>query len=232
MVSAQQTGPGLARHTVDLEVWADVACPWCYIGAARLATALEAIERSDRIRVHWRAFELHPEAAAGAGRREIDALVETKGMSPDQVRRMFTQVTQVAAGDGLELDCDATIAANTFDAHRLVQLAGPVTARAGRLMESLFRAHFCEGRRVDGIDELVTIAAEHGLDADDARAALTAQDTDVSAAVREDERTARSLGVDGVPFFVADRAYAVSGAQPVGVLTALLQTALDGPEDG
>ncbi len=235
MTSAQTGTPDHPRRPdglVDLEVWTDIACPWCYIGATRLAAALEGFDRSDRVRVTWRSFELNPEAEAGAGRREIDALVEAKGMTPDQVRHMFGQVSQVAAGDGLRLDFDATISANTFDAHRLVHLAGADTALAGRLVRALYKAHFTDGIAVDDIEELVGIAAAEGMGPDAVRAELADTDTDAAVAVREDELLAARFGITGVPFFVADRQYAVSGAQPVGAVTALLRRAFDGPEDG
>lgn len=216
---------------VDLEVWTDVACPWCYIGATRLAKALEAFDRSDRVRVRWRAFELNPNAETGAGRREVDALVESKGLTEGQVRHKFGQVSGVAAEDGLHLDFETTIAANTFDAHRLVHLAGADTERGGRVVRALYRAHFEDGRRIDDIDELAAIGAAEGLDAGEVRATLAVTDTGSAEAVRDDEQAATGLGVSGVPFFVADRKYAVSGAQPVEVLTTLLQTAFDGPQD-
>ncbi len=217
---------------VDVEVWTDIACPWCYIGAARLEAALEGFDRADRVRVRWRSFELNPDAPAGEGVREIDALVKSKGMTADQVRHMFGQVTQVAAGDGLHLDFDTTVSANTFDAHRLVHLAGAGTALGGRVQRALYRAHFTDGRRVDDVDTLAAIAAEEGMDADAVRAALTADGEDEAGiAVREDELLASRFGITGVPFFIADRKYAVSGAQPVEVLRQLLRTAFDGPDE-
>ncbi|QDQ98929.1 DsbA family oxidoreductase [Tomitella fengzijianii] len=216
---------------VELEVWSDVACPWCYIGATRLAAALDGFDRRDRVRVTWRAYELAPDAEAGAGRRAVDALVESKGMTTEQARHMFGQVSQVASGDGLHLDFDATIAANTFDAHRLVHLAGAGTARGGRVLRALYRAYFTDGVAVDDVDALVRIAEAEGLDAGQVRAGLADPDSAAAVTVREDELLAARFGITGVPFFIADRKYAVSGAQPVGVLTELLRRAFDGPED-
>ncbi|WP_328825322.1 DsbA family oxidoreductase [Tomitella gaofuii] len=233
MTSAQtdKTGRGADDRIVELEVWTDVACPWCYIGATRLAAALDGFDRRDRVRVTWRAYELASDAEAGAGRREVDALVDSKGMTVEQVQHMFGQVSQVAAGDGLQLDFDATIAANTFDAHRLVHLAGAGTAQGGRVLRALYRAHFADGVAVDDVDALVAIAEEQGLDAGAVRAELADRDSAAAVGVREDELLAARFGITGVPFFIADRAYAVSGAQPVGVLTELLRTAFDGTED-
>ncbi|MDG3016923.1 DsbA family oxidoreductase [Speluncibacter jeojiensis] len=213
--------PTAAGAPAVVEIWSDIACPWCYIGKRRFARALEQFEGRDRVQVVWRSFQLAPDTPAGLGRNELEALVEHKGMAPDQVRAMFAHVSSTAAADGLDMDFDTVIAANTFDAHRLVHLAGD---RADEVVDALFRAHFTQGRIIDDRDELVAVAAEVGLDAGEIRAAL---DGDAAAEqVHADLAQARALGVTGVPFFVANRALAVSGAQPVGVFTQLLDRAL------
>lgn len=208
--------------TARIEIWSDIACPWCYIGKRRFAAALAEFEHRDRVSVTWRSYQLAPDTPAGLRRPEIDALVEMKGMPADQVRQMFAHVADVAAQDGLDIDFTTVIAANTFDAHRLLHVAGE---RRDALLEALFRAHFVEGAVVDDRDTLVRIAASAGLDAETVRAGL---DGDAGTdAVRADLLEARALGVTGVPFFVANRAVAVSGAQPKEVFLALLQRAID-----
>jgi len=208
--------------TARIEIWSDIACPWCYIGKRRFADALSEFEHRDRVSVTWRSYQLAPDTPAGLQRPEIDALVEMKGMPAEQVRQMFAHVANVAAQDGLDIDFATVIAANTFDAHRLLHLAGE---RRDALLEALFRAHFVEGEVVDDRDTLVRIAAAAGLDPETVRAGL---DGDAAAdAVRADLLEARTLGVTGVPFFVANRAVAVSGAQPKDVFLALLQRAVD-----
>ncbi|WP_068155561.1 DsbA family oxidoreductase [Rhodococcus phenolicus] len=210
------------ENTATIEIWSDIACPWCYIGKRRFAEALAEFEHRDRVSVTWRSYQLAPDTPAGLRRPEIDALVEMKGMPVEQVRQMFAHVANVAAQDGLEIDFTTVIAANTFDAHRLLHLAGE---RRNELLEALFRAHFVEGEVVDDRDTLVRIAASAGLDSDEVRVGL---DGDAGAdAVRADLLEARMLGVTGVPFFVANRAVAVSGAQPKDVFLALLQRAID-----
>lgn len=217
--------PNEQTPLVHLEVWSDIACPWCYIGAGRLEQALAEFPDRDKVHVRWRAYELDPGKQAGLGVRELDALMAAKGLSAEQVRQMFGQVGAAAAADGLALDLDTAITANTFDAHRLVHLVGADTERGAGMLDALFQAHFADGIAVDDREALIKIAAAAGFDADEVARAL---DGDANAeAVREDERTAAELGVTGVPFFVANRKYAVSGAQPVEVLTQLLQTALD-----
>ncbi|MDF2470684.1 MAG: oxidoreductase, partial [Rhodococcus erythropolis] len=131
---------------VTIEVWSDVACPWCYIGKTRFLSALDRFENKDRVNVIWRSYQLAPETPVGEGRTELDALVEMKGMAPDQVRQMFAHVSATAAEVGLTLDFETVIAANTFDAHRLLHLAGE---RQNELLEALFKAHFSDGKVID-----------------------------------------------------------------------------------
>lgn len=220
------TGP---PHTV-LDVWTDIACPWCYIGATRLARALDTYDRAGQVTVRWRAYELDPQAPTGAGRSELAALAESKNMPEDRVRQMFAQVAAVGAEDGLTLDFDRTIAANTFDAHRLVQLAGPDTTRGTAVLTALFQARFTDGLAVDDPEVLVRIGAAAGLTEEAVRTLLAAPgDGPEGAAVTADEALAVRIGVRGVPFFVADRRLAVSGAQPGATLIGLLDTALDDP---
>ncbi|WP_170313000.1 DsbA family oxidoreductase [Prescottella subtropica] len=217
---------GTDLPVVTIEVWSDIACPWCYIGKRRFSAALDAFARRDRIEVVWRSYQLAPDTPVGARRGELEALVEHKGMPAEQVRAMFAHVAATAAGDGLTMDFDTVIAANTFDAHRLLHLAGE---RRDVLLEALFRAHFTEGRVIDDRAVLVEIAVAAGLDAVVVAAAL---DGDTAAdLVRADLDAARRLGVSGVPFFVADRRIAVSGAQSVEVFAELLRRAL-GDVDG
>lgn len=207
---------------VTVEVWSDIACPWCYIGKARFAAALDRFENKDRVKVVWRSYQLAPETPVGAGRTELDALVEMKGMAPDQVRQMFASVADTAAEIGLDIDFGTVIAANTFDAHRLLHLAGD---KQTELLEALFKAHFSDGKMIDDREELVRIAVGVGLDADTVRDQLA---SDAAAdAVREDLSTARQFQVSGVPFFVANRAIAVSGAQPEEVFLQLLTQAFE-----
>jgi predicted DsbA family dithiol-disulfide isomerase len=215
---------------VRIEIWSDIACPWCYLGKRRFAAALRAFPHRDHVEVVWRSYQLSPDTPTGPGVPEITALSQRFGAPVEQIRQMFARVTEAAAGDGLAYDFERVLAANTFDAHRLVHLArqhgGP--ALADRTLEALFAAHFTAGVDLGTPSELARIAAEagfagHGLDDDDVLAALAG---DVAAAaVRHDEAEARTLGVTGVPFFVADRRIAVSGAQPVEVFVRLLDDA-------
>jgi predicted DsbA family dithiol-disulfide isomerase len=213
---------------LQIEIWSDIACPWCYIGKRRFAAALEQFEHRDHVRVTWRSFELQPDAepsSAHPGMTEAQMLSERKGMPVAQVQQMFAQVTSVAASVGLAYDFDTVVPANTFDAHRLVHVAQDLGGAdvAADVVERLMSAHFEHGRVVDDAEVLVEIAVAAGLDAQPVRAALA---SDAGAgAVRADEAEAAALGIQGVPFFVAGRKLGVSGAQPVEVFAQLLAQA-------
>ncbi|MFC9363128.1 DsbA family protein [Rhodococcus sp. NPDC057014] len=209
---------------IEIEIWSDVACPWCYIGKRRFLSALDEFEGRDRVTLTWRSYQLSPDTPVGERRTELDALVESKGLSVEQVRQMFGHVARTAADEGLQLDFDTVVAANTFDAHRLIHLAGD---KRDAVVEGLFRAHFGEGAVIDDREVLVDIAARAGLDADSVRAEL---DSDAGAdAVQADLEAARRLQVTAVPFFVANRRVAVSGAQPKDVFLQLLTQASAAP---
>ncbi len=219
-VTTQQNDDG----DIEIEIWSDVACPWCYIGKHRFLSALAEFDGRDRVNVVWRSYQLSPDTPVGERRTELDALVEDKGMSAEQVRQMFGHVSRTAAEEGLRLDFDTVIAANTFDAHRLIHLAGD---KRDAVVEGLFSAHFGDGAVIDDRETLVGIASRAGLDADTVRAELA---SDAAAdAVRADLDTARALQVSAVPFFVANRRIAVSGAQPKDVFLQLLTQATATP---
>ena len=214
-------------RTVTVEIWSDVACPWCFIGKRRFAAALRRFEHRDHVDVVWRSYQLAPDTPAGPGRPEADVLADLKGISRQQVEQMFAQVTAVAAGEGLHYDMAHALTFNTFDAHRLLHLAreagGPALVDA--TAEALFSAHFEDGVDLGADGALVAVATQAGFAGhgwDDARVTAALTGDDAAEAVHDDIATARALGVTGVPFFVVDRRYAVSGAQPAEVFDRLL----------
>jgi predicted DsbA family dithiol-disulfide isomerase len=228
------TSPDVARTTsvptVLVEVWSDIACPWCYVGKRRFAAAPHAFPHRDQVEVVWRSYELSPETSAGPGVPEIAALSTRMNAPAERIREMFAHVTEVAAGEGLVYDFDRALAANTFGAHRLVHLArdhgGPELA--DRTLEALFAAQFTRGRDLGTASVLAEIAAEAGFGAaglDDAAVLAALAGDHAADGVRHDEAEARALGVTGVPFFVAGRRIAVSGAQPIEVFGRLLEAA-------
>lgn len=205
-----------------IEVWSDVICPWCYIGKRRLETALAGFAHADDVEVIWRSFQLDPEFPADRRLSVDDYLAAKTGQSPQQVRGMTDRVSALAAAEGLSYDFDAAVLANTFDAHRLAHL-GAASGRGGAVHERLLRAHLVEGRDIGDPPTLVELAADTGIPAREARLVLAGDA--YADDVRADVETARELGVTGVPFFVLDRRYGISGAQPVEAFAAALEKA-------
>jgi predicted DsbA family dithiol-disulfide isomerase len=203
-----------------VDVWSDVVCPWCYIGKRRLEAALERFPGRDAVEVRYHSFQLDPSAPKGSDESVGASLARKYGVTPEKARAMQENVTQVAAEDGLEFVIAGTKVENTFDAHRLLHFAAE-HGKQLELTERLFAANFCNGERVGDPDTLVRLAAEVGLDADAARAVM-ADPSRYADAVRADIATARQIGIRGVPFFVIDRKYGVSGAQPADALLAAM----------
>jgi predicted DsbA family dithiol-disulfide isomerase len=205
---------------MHVEIWSDIACPWCYVGKRRFEAALAAYEDRDGVTVTWRSFELDPAAPA---EREIDRITHIAskyGVPEEQARAMEQRLTDVAAADGLELRFDRARSGNTFDGHRLVHLAA-AHGLQDAMKERLMRAYFTDGELVSDHETLVRLAQEVGLDDQETRAMLAGDR--YAAEVREDERTAAALGINGVPFFVVDRARGASGAHPPEALLQLLR---------
>jgi predicted DsbA family dithiol-disulfide isomerase len=207
-----------------LEVWSDVICPWCYIGRRRLDKALAAYDHADEVEVVvvWRSFQLDPAFPKGAPQGTYEMLAGKMGCSLEQARSMTERVAALAAQEGLEYDFDRARVVNTFDAHRLTHLAH-TRGLGGAMHERLMRANLIEGETLDDHETLVRLGAEVGLEDADARRVLAGDE--YAADVDEDAREARALGVTGVPFFVLDRTYGVSGAQPVETFLETLRTA-------
>jgi predicted DsbA family dithiol-disulfide isomerase len=209
---------------MEIEIWSDVNCPWCYIGKRRFETALAGFEHAREVSVTWRSFELDPDAPAELPGNGAAMLAEKYGMPIERALAMEQNVTQIAAGEGLQYELAHARIGSSFDAHRLIHLA----KRHGlqdAMKERLFRARFSEGRLISDHETLAQLAAEVGLDSAEVQETLAGDA--FTDAVRDDELTARQLGISGVPMFVVDRAYGASGAQPPEQLLALLRHAWD-----
>ena len=207
---------------MQVEVWSDVVCPWCYIGKRKLETALSRFAHADEVEVVWRSFQLDPGIPEGHTEATLPALAAKYGRSVEEMARLQQRVEEVAAGEGLEYHLADGVSGNTLLAHQLIHLAAE-HGLGGTMKERLLHAHFTEQRSVFDIDSLVPLAVEVGLDEAEVRAALA--DRRYLSAVREDMATGRALGATGVPFFVVDRAYGAAGAQPAEVLLQLLERA-------
>lgn len=207
---------------MKVEIWSDVVCPWCYIGKRRLETALARFDGAADVEVEWRSFQLNPDQPRGARTTHAEYLRAKIGGSLEQVQLMNARVTALAAAEGLAYDFERYQVINTFDAHRVAHL-GKSHGLGDAIQERFLRAQLVEGEVLDDPDTLVRLGAEVGVPADEVHDVVA---TDRFAAeVAADIQLARALGITGVPFFVIDRRYGVSGAQPADLLLRALETA-------
>ena len=206
---------------IRIDVWSDIACPWCYIGKRNLEQGLAATASDDdppAIEITFHSYELAPDTPVDVAGDAIGHLAQRQGLPREQVQEMFDRVTQVAAAAGLEYHFEHLQSTNTVKAHELLH-AAKAAGRQLEMAERLMSAHFVEGKHVGRVDDLVELAAEVGLDRDEIRGALESgrylQD------VRADQAQATAYGITGVPFFVIDGKYGISGAQPADAFTQI-----------
>lgn len=205
-----------------VDVWSDVLCPFCYMGDALLAKALEKFPHASSVEVRYRSYQLMPHLPTDRAVPVNELLEREKGFSRAQAEAMNAQVAARGKEVGLDYDFDKTLAVNTRAAHRLSHFAKE-GGKQHALMFRLFRAYFTEGQNLGKNEVLADLAAEVGLDRTAALAALEAGAFEED--VRADEKQGREIGVKGVPFFVVDGKYAISGAQPAGTFSKALETA-------
>jgi predicted DsbA family dithiol-disulfide isomerase len=205
-----------------VDIWSDIACPWCYVGKRRFEAALARFPGRSEVEVTWRAFELDPAAPRVRDKSSSYAarLAKKYGVPVARAEAMISQMTEVAAAEGLDFHFERVQSGNTFDAHRLLHLAGE-RGKQDALKERLLRGYFTEGEAIGEPEALTRLAIEVGLDTDEVVATLAGDS--FTREVRADEDQARSLGISGVPFFVLDGRYGVSGAQPAEVLVQVLE---------
>ena len=207
---------------MKVEIWSDVACPWCYIGKRRFEAATAEFEHRDQLEVIWRSFELDPSAPSRREGTPAEHLARKYGTTVEQAAQMNSRMSDAAAGDGLAYRLDELKMGNTFDAHRLIHL-GAERGLQDAVKERLLAAYLTEGEAISDRETLVRLGSEAGLDPAEARSML---DSDrFTSEVRADEREAGELGINGVPFFVLDRRYGISGAQPAELLLEALRQA-------
>ncbi|GGK02791.1 DSBA oxidoreductase [Streptomyces camponoticapitis] len=209
-----------------VEIWSDIACPWCYIGKARFEKGLESFEHRADVEVVHRSFELDPGHAKDDVAPVVDMIAAKFGRSRQEALAMEEQVASHARSEGLGYRVGDRDHGNTFDIHRLLHLA-KARGRQDELLSVLYRANFAEERSVYDLETLVDLAVEAGLDEAETRVLLADEDA-FADEVRADEREAAELGATGVPFFVLDRRYGVSGGQPAEVFTQALEQAWQG----
>ncbi len=193
-----------------IEIWSDVMCPFCYIGKRKFETALSQFNQRANIDVVWKSFQLAPDLKTNPDKNIHQFLAEHKGMTLEQAKGMNDQMTQAAKQVGLHYDFDKAIPANSFNAHRFSHLAKQHGLQ-NDAEERLFKAYFIEGKNIDDISTLVQLGLEIGLDASETKTVL--ESDQYANDVYHDINEAQHVGVRGVPFFVLDRKYAISGAQ-------------------
>jgi predicted DsbA family dithiol-disulfide isomerase len=212
---------------IKVDVWFDVACPWCYIGKRKFEAGRDAFLSSGEgraVELEYHSFELSPDTPVDFDGSEFDFLARHKGLSAEQVAPMLERVTSIARSVGLDYDFDALQHTNTVKAHQLLHLAKRHDLQL-EMKERLLRAYFVEGRHVGRVDDLADLAVDVGLDRDEVVAAL---ETDAYLdAVHADQRQAAAYGITGVPFFVIDAKYGVSGAQDAAAFAQVLEKRWD-----
>lgn len=213
---------GQQTQTLAIDVWSDVMCPFCYMGDTALSQALEQFPHRDTITVRYHSYQLMPDLPHDHPVDIAEVLASKRGFSRAQAVAMNNGVAERGRALGLDYRFDQAQTINTRTAHRLIQFAG-IAGHQHAIVESLFRAYFTDGLNIGDHDTLADLAAEVGLDRDAALAALG--DENLDRAIDEDIRQASQLGITGVPFFVLDGKYGISGAQPVPAFLQALEQA-------
>ena len=205
---------------MKVEIWSDVMCPFCYIGKRKFENALQNFPHKDQVEIEWKSFQLNPSMKTDPSKNINEYLAEHKGISIAQAKQMNDRVTAMANEVGLRYDLDKAIVANSFDAHRLSHFAKKHGVQDA-VEELLFKAYFTEGKNTADHETLIAIAVEAGLNSDDVRAMLLGNE--FTDELNNDIYEAQQVGARGVPFFVFDNRYAVSGAQPSQLFLDVLQ---------
>lgn len=210
------------QQKMKVEIWSDIMCPFCYIGKRHYEEAVQQFADANDLEVEWKSFQLDPSIPKpyNEGKNMYQYLAERKGLSLEQSKQMHANVVQMAAKAGLKYDFDKAVVANSWDAHRVIQLAKSQSL-GDAIEERFFKAYFTEGRYMADKETLIQLGKEVGLDEN--RVKEVVEGDEFSNEVKTDIQRAQNIGVSGVPFFVFNDKYAVSGAQPAGVFLETLQ---------
>lgn len=218
----KRSEPAGVELGMQVEIWSDVVCPWCYLGKRRFEQALTSSGHAADIDVIYRSFELDPDAPADRTVPTVDLLARKYGMSPARAEEAQREMEQRAAADGLTFRMAGLRSGNTRDAHRLLQFAREA-GRQGEMIERLHRAYFTDQESIFDHESLTRLAGQAGLDT--AAVAAMLESDDYTDHVETDEQMARAIGATGVPLFVIDRKYGISGAQPAQTIADVLERA-------
>lgn len=205
---------------MKVDIWSDIRCPFCYIGKRKFEQALEKFDNKEDVEVIWHSFQLDPNLETQPEVDLIDYFTKSKGISREQAIQMFSRAKDMAAESGLEFNMDSMIVANSYNSHQLLQFAKS-KGLGNDIKEALFEAQFTEGKNIDDRQTLLDIAAGFGLDKTETEEVLDSEK--FAYQVKQDEMAAKNIGVQGVPFFVFNKKYAVSGAQSAETFLEVLE---------
>jgi predicted DsbA family dithiol-disulfide isomerase len=208
---------------MKIEIWSDIACPFCYIGKRKLENAIQRLPDFEGIVLEWKSFQLNPTLQTDPNKNTLTYLAETKGWTMEQTLQMTAQVTAMGKEEGLNFNFEKTAVANTKRAHRLLHLAKKHNCQ-NELKEQLFKVYFEEGKNIDDLETLLQCAAQVGIPQAEAKRVLDTHEFEEE--IDHDIYESRLIGVQGVPFFVFDRKFGISGAQPDEVFDQTLRQAL------
>jgi predicted DsbA family dithiol-disulfide isomerase len=208
---------------MKIEIWSDIACPFCYIGKRKIENAIQRLPQPEEIVVEWKSFQLNPSLQTDPNLNTLAYLAETKGWTMEQTLQMTAQVTTMGKEEGLNFNFEKTAVANTKRSHRLLHLAKGFNCQ-NELKEQLFKVYFEEGKNIDDLETLLQCAEQAGIPRAEAKRVLDMHAFEEE--IDQDVYESRLIGVQGVPFFVFDRKYGISGAQPDEVFDQTLQQAL------
>lgn len=205
---------------MKVDIWSDVRCPFCYIGKRHFEEALKKFPQRDKVEVEWHSFQLDPNLVTQPEINTVDYFVKVKNITHEQALKMFEGAREMGKKAGVDLRLEETVVSNSFKAHQVIQLA-KTKGFGNEIEEAFFEAYFSKTKNIDDIEVLVEIGTSVGLSSEDIREALSNES--FAYEVKQDEMTAQNIGVRGVPFFVFNRKYAVSGAQPPEAFLEVLQ---------
>src|SRR5690554_5023382 len=211
-----------SMNKMKIEIWSDVMCPFCYIGKKRFDTALEKFPHKDEVDVEWKSYQLNPHLTSQTDKSIYEYLAEHKGISIEEARSLNEHVTAMAAEVGLKYKMDQAVVANSFMAHRMTHFA-KTKGKQSELEELLFKSYFTEGKNIDDLDTLLQLGEEIGLDKNELKSIL--ESNQFAEDVQKDIYEAHQVGLKGVPFFVYNNQYGISGAQPKELFEQTLQQA-------
>lgn len=206
---------------MKVDIWSDIRCPFCYVGKKNFEKALEQFPDKDKIEVTWHSFQLDPELKTQPEKSSLDYFSEAKGVSADQAKAMYENVYKAGKGAGIDFNFDHQKVANSYRAHLLLQLAATKNL-ANETEEALFKAQLVDGKNIDDEATLIEIGKSVSLTEEEIKEALVSDDLGME--VTRDMMLARQMGISGVPFFVINDKYGVSGAQPPAAFTDVLES--------